>query len=151
MITTRRSLHNDPVVVAPKLRESDLIEIKKSTGQGPLEVLSQGFLISEHCWTMLVDGAPEAMFGLAPYEIGKYRPWFLSSYETVKHKQEFLSVSKERVDRFKELVPFMENFVDADNDVAVRWLEKIGFEIDVQPVIMGVSSSLFYRFFWERN
>lgn len=149
MITVRDSIKEDIGVVSKKLRISDINEILKSTGQTPAEALTDGFN-AEHCWTMCVDSVAEAMLGIAKYDENKYRPWFLASSKPMEHGREFMKSSIECVDRFKALAPFMENYVDADNKVAVEWLKRIGFQLNPKPVIMGVANVPFYRFGWEK-
>lgn len=151
MISVRETVKKDISVVACKLRESDVKEVARATGQTPVQALTTGFEIEGHCWTMLVDDEPEAIFGLAEYGKGKHRPWFLTSDEPVKHKQEFMRVSIDMVKQFKKLSSFMENYVDAENTVAVEWLKKIGFHVEDKPVIIGVVGSLFYRFSWRKE
>ena len=78
-------------------------------------------------------------------------PWLLMSDEPVKHKDVFKQVTPHALVVLQQGFTKLENWVDAENEVAIRWLKKIGFTFDKDPVPYGVSGDPFYRFEWRRS
>lgn len=137
-------------IITTKLRAADILEVYKMNGCAPDVILKIGVKTSKRCRTMFVDGTPEAMYGVS-IDNGVHRPWFISSYEPMKHKAAFMEISITAVEDFKTHFSYLENFVDVENEVAIRWLGKIGFKVIMVPVPMGVHNGFFYKFFWRKK
>lgn len=77
-------------------------------------------------------------------------PWMLASKSLKKYWRQFLRGSKEVVRGWLEEHGTLQNFVGEDNEVARRWLEWLGFEIDYKPVHMSqysVENNIYYNSF----
>jgi hypothetical protein len=95
----------------------------------------------------------EAIFGVARPGVMSTLgiPWLLMSEKPLKHKQLFEKYTPGVIEYWQSLFDRMENYVDADNEVALRWLNRIGFTVDKEPVPYGVMQAPFYRFEWRKN
>ncbi len=119
--------------LAPKLRHSDAKEVMASGGHSPLEalLLSVEYSDSDTCWTALLDGEPEIMWGAAPYHdapSGNHGiVWLLSSSEMYKIPGRFLHESAQYVSIMLEKFDSLHNYVDATNIKSQQWLEALGF------------------------
>jgi len=121
--------------LAPKLRQQDTDEVMASGGYTPLDALLLGVEYSclTTCWTALLDGEPEIMWGAAPYhnptnpfhEAGVV--WLLSSNEMYKIPGRFLQESEEYVAIMLERFDSLHNWVAATNVKSQQWLEALGF------------------------
>lgn len=77
-------------------------------------------------------------------------PWMLASKNLKKYWRQFLRESKRVVQGWLEEHGVLQNFVGEDHDVARRWLEWLGFEVDYKPVTMSqysVNNNIYYNSF----
>lgn len=119
--------------LAPKLRKSDAKEVMASGGHSPLEalLLSVQYSDPQTCWTALLDGEPEIMWGAAPFTgdvPGNYGiVWLLSSNEMYKIPGRFLRESALYVSIMLDRFDTLFNYVAATNIKSQQWLEALGF------------------------
>lgn len=141
------------VQLAPRLRQADVLEITRSTGLSVREGLVQSVELSFSCHAFLMDGQVEVLLGLARTGImfNTGIPWMLMSDEPLKHKGLISKFVPKVIEYWQSLCDYMENYVDADNEVAVQWLNRIGFTVDEEPVPFGVAQTPFHRFEWRRD
>jgi hypothetical protein len=140
--------HRDHIpLIAARVREADRQELWASGLHGASEVMHQGIDISEVAWTGLIDGVPVCMFGVAPVTVigGLGRPWMVGTDMLDKHQMVFLRRCREYVDFMLQMYPVLENYVDARNVQAVKWLMWLGFSFS-EPELMGPFSLPFCRF-----
>lgn len=129
-IRIRLARAGDADGLAPRLRAADLQEIKANVGADPLVVLERGVAESDPCYA-LVDGGgrPLALFGAVPdpdcAEVG--RVWLLGSDELARQRFFVLRNSREWIERLHQRYRVLWNFVDARNEVHIRWLKWCGF------------------------
>lgn len=136
-----------------KLRKADVSELKKTIGCGSYEGLKLSYEASDPCYTVLIDGYAEAMFGVAPKGVmsGTGIIWLLMSDEPVRYRKEFKFVAAKIFENLKTGFTKLENWVDIENIIAIKWLKELGFIFDEKPKPYGVSRELFYHFEWRRG
>jgi hypothetical protein len=99
----------------------------------PQEALLYGVKRSSMCWAFRVDGVLVAMVGcvftkgLAP--VG--RPWFLATDALWQHRRRLIRYTMVYLDVMRTPGVRLENLILEENQVAVRWLRKIGFQTEV--------------------
>ncbi len=49
-----------------------------------------------------------------------------------------------------DLFPHLQNYVDARNEISIRWLKWLGFRFDPKPVPYGIWGLPFLRFQMEK-
>lgn len=134
--------------VANRMRAIDKLECE-AMGREPKRALRLALATSEKALTALVDGRPEAMFGVIVDSAlsGKATPWFLGTDEVYRHGRELLAWGPEILADFGDSMRSMSNLVCADNDKALRLLRRWGFQVDAETVeVRGVP---FHRFAME--
>lgn len=120
------------------MRAIDRIECE-AMGHSPKAALRAGLMNSSLCFTATVDGKPECMFGLVVNNAlcGKGTPWFLGSDAVYEHPREMLRYGPHFVRAFCDSTPHLSNLVSCENDRAIRFLRRLGFTIEEQPVPIG--------------
>ena len=151
-MTFREAVPEDAFVIAPRLRQRDRDELDAHTPEPHDLVLWRSISMSLAAWTCLINGRPEAVFGVVPIDLllGHGSPWFLATSETDRVRREFLVHGMYYLERMKELMPDLENEVDARNTQSIRWLRRLGFRFD-EAVPNEYSGMPFHRFYMTRG
>lgn len=92
MAFARPSTDSDCRLLAPRLREEDVAEVRAANGFTPLTALTMGWLHSSPCLSIVHDGLVIGMFGVAPSDdplVGHV--WLLASPELPSIKSEFIA------------------------------------------------------------
>jgi hypothetical protein len=147
-----RTTHPEDVeYVAKNMREHDKIEVWLSHKHTPLEAL-QHSVKSRRCWTVLHEGVPFCIFGVADACLitGKGSPWLLATDEMTKHKRDLLIRSRAFTDVMKQEFKVLENYVWDGNKQSKRWLKWLGYEF-VEKVALGHRRATFWRFRMEND
>jgi len=105
-------------------------------GHSPKWALRRGLMQSEHAWTALVDGQPEAMFGVVVESAltGEAIPWFLGTDEVYRHGRELLMWGPGMLSRLGDSRRRLRNLVSAGNGQAIRLLKRWGFTVFPETV-----------------
>jgi hypothetical protein len=149
MLTVRRARLTDAALLAPRLREADLQEIAAVTTEQPVELLERSIRCSVPCHAVL--DAQElllALFGAAPdarkQEAGWV--WMLGSTDLEKHTVAFLRQGPYWIEQLHERYRVLGNWIDARNEVHIRWLRWCGFQLLQRDERHGVQQRPFYEF-----
>ena len=145
----RPSKYGDCKVLAPNLRQEDKTEVWASHGLEPLTALRFSFLASEECNTIIGDNEDIiGMFGVTKHDETIGVPWLLMSDEIYNRSlaRQFVPESKRWVKELNNRYKILVNFIDIDNEKAIKWLRLIGFTfISIDPHY-GVNPKPFYEF-----
>lgn len=140
--------------LAPHLRLSDLIEIECTSGQAPLDALLESVRLSDDdmCWAALDQGLPVAMFGANSLEGEKIGGiWLLASYGIYRNKKDFMRKCKKYLAKMHERYEWLTNFIDEENLITRRWLEKLGFKPVQRIENFGVGRRPFIQYVSKRS
>ena len=87
---------------------------------------------SRWCNTVLVDGEPAVMYGVAPSEIipNTGCPWLLGTNKAKALTKELIFQSKPEIELMLASFPFLHNLVHKKNTLSIRWLLWLGFNVD---------------------
>lgn len=107
------------------MRPADRREVMLLSGQEPEEALTDCYDNSEICRTLSFGDTPLIMYGTTKDGI----VWGLGSSEIDKHTMGFLRVSREEVELLQGDHEQIYNFVHADNELHLKWVEFVGFKI----------------------
>jgi len=134
--------------LAGRLRKADLREIEAAAGEEPLAVLTNGIACSDPCYTVSDGCHPLAIFGVVPDACieGVGRIWFLGADDLRNHSFTFIRHSRRWVARLHERYPVLWNYIDARNDLHIRWLRWCGFTLLRRIEDYGVARLPFYEF-----
>jgi hypothetical protein len=132
--------------IATRMRSADRIECT-AMGHTPKQALRAGLATSSTAWTALVDGRPEAMFGLVVTSAlgGEGRPWMLGSGAIYAHPRAMLRRAPRFLAAMFDATARLSNLVAADNVRAIRLLRRWGFTIDTETImIANIAFRLFH-------
>ncbi|MFO0759483.1 MAG: hypothetical protein U0359_23530 [Byssovorax sp.] len=125
----RPAERDDADFLAPRLRPADRREISAALGMEPRMVLRRGVQASNPCYAVVEGTIVFALFGVVPYardpEIGSV--WLLASERLAAHPAFVVRSSKVWIGRLHEHYRVLTNYVDARNEVHLRWLRFCGF------------------------
>lgn len=151
-VTIRPSFFCDIQLIAEHARQADIDEIKASSGHTVQQSLSYGLAHSSPCWTILMGDVPVSMCGAI--QSPKYQDcavvWMISTEAAADHPLSFYKASKKVLSRIHEKYNCIANYVDSRNDLAVRFLGKLGFTLE-GPVVNGLGDVPFHKFFKVRQ
>lgn len=117
-------------------------------GRTPKQALRIALLTSEKAWTAMVDGEPEAMFGVVVENAlsGEATPWFLGTNEVYRHGRELLMWGPGLLSRMGDSSRRLVNLVSTRNRPAIRLLKRWGFSIgDEEITVRGVAFRQFEK------
>jgi len=131
------------IYVAENLRDMDRFELL-ACGVVPEEALVLSWEKSMTAWTWLVDGVPAAIGGVASASLMDTTGniWLLTTPLVEQYPIAFTKVSRIALARVKEMYPTVENFVSAEYESCLRWLEWLGFKIG-HSIYMGEAQEEF--------
>lgn len=150
-VEIREAAFEDVALIAANARPADVAELA-ATGSDPAMAMYKGLVVSTHAWTGLVNDEPVCMFGVAPRSVvtGRGAPWLIGSTGLERYVATFIRRCAPEVQKMRDSYNLLENFVDARNDLAIRWLMWLGFTI--QPAApYGINGEPFHRFLMETD
>lgn len=132
--------------IARRLRDIDRRECE-AMGRSGKHALRAALGTSSKAWTALVDGQPEAMFGVVVESVldGTAIPWFLGTDEVYRHGRALLMWGPEMVDRLCDSRMTLRNLVSAENDKAIRLLRRWGFTVAEEEVFVRGVPFLYFE------
>jgi hypothetical protein len=116
---------DDVGAIAASMRPADQREIMLLSGQEPKQALTECFEQSDVCRTLSYQDTPLIMYGTTPQGI----VWGLGSSTIDEHTFGFLRISREEVEILQGDKPLIFNLVHADNELHLKWVKYVGFEI----------------------
>ncbi len=125
--------------IARLMRPIDVEECR-AMGRSPKQALRAGLMTSTKAWTALVDGQPEAMFGVSCVSVlgASGTPWFLGTEEVYRHPREMLMWGPGMIDRLSGSGAIrLQNYVSTRNAQAIRLLRKWGFIVSDEALSFG--------------
>lgn len=147
-LVVRRATISDVYAVARRLRPGDRAEID-AFGKDPRVVLRQSFRGSLICRTLLLDGAPAAIGGIAAdilSDVGEL--WLMTTDLVERAPLAFVRAAQAELAAARKMRRRLEGTVLSDYAQAVRLLALLGFTLDA-PAPLGRKGVLFRRFWIE--
>lgn len=135
-----------PAIVAG-VRQADIDELWASSFSTVEGAIERGLRASTAAWTVLYDGAPVTIAGVAPLSIlgAVGVPWLVGTAAVERAPVPFLRASRGYVPRMLGLYHHLVNYVDNRNTTAIRYLRWLGFQMG-EPTPHGVLGLPFRRF-----
>ncbi|KAB0670351.1 hypothetical protein F6V30_09365 [Oryzomonas sagensis] len=134
--------------IATAVRDADRAELWAAARLTPAESMARALGRSAMAWTGLMADRPVCMFGVVPSSIlgNVGRPWMVGTRHLDEHPFVFLRRCRGCVGQMRRRFDRLENWVDARNERAIRWLAWLGFEIGPAPEQLGPFGLRFFRF-----
>lgn len=116
--------------IANRMREADRIECA-ALGRTPKDALRAGLRTSMKPLTVLIDGGPEAMMGVAPVSMlsGRGLIWLLGTDALYREKRAWALLAPRIIDDMLQTFREVENVVAVENERAILFLRHMGFHI----------------------
>lgn len=116
--------------IANRMRSIDRYECGVF-GHSPKSALRQGLMSAAMAFTVLIDGRPEAMFGVTTISLfdSTGRPWLLMTDEGGKSRRALVRLGRLYTEGMQRHYSLLHNWVSAENDVTIRWLARLGYAI----------------------
>lgn len=133
--------------IARRMRAIDEEECT-AMGRTAKQALRLALGTSDRAYTAMVDGQPEAMFGLVVESAltGDALPWFLGTDEVYRHGRELVRWGPSIVNSFGDSRLTLRNLVSSRNDRAIRLLRRWGFTVfDEEIAVRGVAFRKFEK------
>lgn len=129
-------------------RRADEEELWASARHTPHQAAAFGIEHSDAS-SIFLYGDLAGIFGVVPHphRYGIGAPWAILTFAAELHPRPFLRASRAEVDHMRHGFYYLENYVDARNVTAVRWLDWLGFHIE-EPKPYGVDGLPFHHFSW---
>ena len=141
----RPSVLEDVEFLAPRMRVEDVAEVEAYSGRGAHHALLNGFENSTLCRTGLYKDEPCLMFGAGQVFPDVGMVWMLGSDAMVDARVSILRQSRGWIDELHSEFRLLFNYVDARNEVHIKWLRWLGFSfINLHPEF-GVGRLPFYE------
>ena len=99
---------------------------------------------------VLRDGSerPVCLYGLHPITEDINAPWMLGTTLIPSNRKSFWHHSQRVIREFEQEGKPLVNIVHRDNDTAIDWLSRLGFELDYEdPCVVEGTGGVFYKFF----
>lgn len=134
----RPSRHGDVVRIAKNMREIDRRECE-AMGVRPKAALHISRKASTWSLTALYDGEPVAMFGVTGQSVvdGVGSPWMLATDGAKLGAKAVALMGPDLVQAMHDDWPHLWNRVAAENRIAIRLLEYLGFTVEPDVVHIG--------------
>ena len=134
------------------MRQGDVDEVWAAARQSPASALCASVAASRLCWTFAAGDEPVSIFGYVPPPslLGCGAPWMLATERLADFPVPVLRASRKYIPLILDECPALENWVDARNEVSIRWLKWCGFTLH-EPEPFGVDGLPFHRFDMRRE
>lgn len=151
LVDIRKAEFADIAPIAIRMRYADKKEIWDSHRLNPYQALLRGVKSLGNCWTILGDDMPEGMMGISRISLlsNKGIIWLLGTDVLTQDRRLFVKVSKKVFDGMLDGFDYVENHVSTENEISLRWLERLGFNIEKEPVM--INDVPFKKFYMEMN
>lgn len=144
-ITISRATEADARDLGARMRPSDRGEVWASGRMLPLDAVLSSLGPSSHAWTGSVDGRLVTMWGVCPGPERIGIPWMLATDDLEKYQRAFLRRNRAYIGKMLDHYDTLVNWVDARNQVSIRWLGWLGFRLD-PAAPFGALGLPFHRF-----
>lgn len=133
-------------------RQADIDEFEALSLSTPKDIMVTALRVSNKAWTIMLEGKPVAMFGVAGRGLLSNTgvPWLVGTHDLEMFQKAFLRGCKSYIQEMASGYNKLENYVDARNFRAITWLRWLGFTIE-KPKPYGVLQKPFHHFYLEKR
>lgn len=130
---------------ALSIRHADRIEVLASHGLDARQAILASWYGSDFARTLFIDDRIAAIFGVRSLPDGAAQPWVLTTDLVDRRPVAFWRASKHVVRELRGRYPLLGQCIDARHEQALRWVSRLGFEVDKEPHRCGVLGLWFHR------
>jgi hypothetical protein len=128
LVEVRPSIKGDISALQDRLKQTDVDEVMASHGLNSFEALTFSFIHSPEKYTILIDGQPEAIFGVVKNDqIHDWATiWLLGSDNIEKISVAFIKICRKYIKMFFNKYNVLYNHIDVRNQTSYSWLKYLG-------------------------
>lgn len=148
VVSLEPTVEADIIELSATMRDIDKQECYiTAAGMSIYSVLKLSCAMTAKPLTGRVNGKLVAVFGVSKLSALSSQgvPWLLGTDLVERYAFAFARKNRIIVKQWQEQFPVMRNFVHADNEISIRWLRWLGFEIK-KPIKYGTTNELFCPF-----
>lgn len=133
------------------MRRADELEALRIGVSDPYQALLESMLDSEEALAAYTDNGVACLVGVSKNSLlgDSGVIWLLGHTDLEKYAVRFLKESRRVLNTLLRNYRLLENYVDAENTLTLRWLEWLGFTIDRDTPIKTAMGFPFYRVWKE--
>lgn len=149
----RQATVEDIEFLAPRLRQADKAECYAAFGIEPLPIMKAGLVEGDETLTLVAPtGVPVGVLGVVASEIeGAGSIWLVASDDIHQYQMTFLRHSKPVLTVLEQNYLALHNYVDARNELHIKWLKWMGFTFINLHQHHGFKQLPFYEFIRIRH
>lgn len=136
----------DVEALAAGLREQDQAELDAAGHPDHLKTIQTAVAMSDWARTATVAGEVACIFGIAPLGTvldPRGVPWMLGTDLVPQNRRALARLAPQYISAMLQAYPHLLNTVHARNTLAVRWLQRAGFELAPAHDVNGEPFHLF--------
>lgn len=143
--TSARECHIDELVA--NMRQLDRQELTAASGPDLHDTLIKSLAFSYAPGAAFDDKGLMCIFGALPGKLmgDEAAPWLVGTDRLTLHPSALNRGTRSYLGKVRQLFPKLFNYVDARNLPSIRWLRRMGFQID-EPMPFGLAAMPFHRF-----
>ena len=116
-------------------------DIAESMGYEPKKLLWYSYKQSIVCKTVFIKGKIAAIFGISGTLYGNVgQPWLIMTDEVNDYPFKVAFAYKKELEKFQNMFPILEDYVDETNTKAIRMLELMKFNVSKNTIAVGNSN-----------
>jgi hypothetical protein len=113
-------------------------EIARKMGCDPKKLLWQSYRRSFMCKSVFINGKIAAIFGISGVLYGETgQPWLIMSDEVNNYPFKVAFIYRKELEKFQNMFPVLEDYVDESNEKAIRMLELMKFNVSKNIIPFG--------------
>lgn len=116
--------------IAPYLRQADLDEIALTTDLTPGQAVAMSIALSSRGFAAYLSNKLCAVFGISWNTKHAGTIWLVGTDGISRHPVTFYRESRRIFPKLTHGFDYLSNFVDARNELSLRWLHWLGFTIE---------------------
>jgi hypothetical protein len=148
----RQPTQKDIDHISQNARREDIEELDALDGTNVADALASTPYLFENSQVWEVEGKPICIFGVNPLEqfnsVGVI--WLLATEDFQKYARLFAVKCKNVTNQMIENYDYVFNYVHAENEVSIKWLQWLGFTVH-DPEPLGKDGANFHRFDIDKN
>lgn len=139
---------DDIEYLSSRLRKADIAECYAASGADPKVALCIGLEFGDITKTMIApDGEPLGMFGVGQSHIPEAGViWMVATDKLAQYQIKFLRLNKPVIETLQQQYLALFNFVDARNELHIKWLRWMGFTFINRHEHWGFEKRPFFEF-----
>lgn len=121
-----------------KSMQKQTSDIARKMGCDPKKLLWQSYRRSFLCKSVFINGKIAAIFGISGVLYGETgQPWLIMSDEVNDYPFKVAFIYKKELEKFQDMFPVLEDYVDESNEKAIRMLELMKFNVSKNTIAFG--------------